>query len=135
MLDRDPHGANFKDFDEAEFAQYLSHKKEVDAEKDTEVDPGPGKVWNLASTQAVNDPEFAPPDDDPYNLPPDQLDDLPPLKKLPPAPDMSDADKAYLKKIQGKPGSKLTVAEMALLEQLSRGVEDALLPPLVYGED
>lgn len=134
MLDRDPHGANFKDFDEAEFAQYLSRKKEVDAEKDTEVDSGPGKVWNLASTQASNDPEFAPPDHDLYNLPPGRLDDLPPLK-IPPAPDMSDTDKAYLKKIQGKPGSMLTVAEMALLEQLSRGGDDALLPPLVYGED
>ncbi|KAG6356764.1 hypothetical protein INS49_014638 [Diaporthe citri] len=133
MLDRDPHGANFKDFDEAEFAQYLSRKKEVDAEKDTEVESGPGKVWNLASTQANNDPEFAPPDNDLYGSP-GQLNDLPPLKISPP-PEMSDVDKAYLKKIKGKPGSMMTVAEMALLEQLERGGDDALLPPLVYGED
>ncbi|KAK2602742.1 hypothetical protein N8I77_009250 [Diaporthe amygdali] len=132
LLDRDPHGANFKDFNEAEFAQYLSKKKEVDAEKDTEVASAPGKVWNLASTQAHNDPEFAPSDKD-MPLPPSHLNDLPPLK-LPPPPDMSDADKAYLKKIKEKPGSMLTVTEMALLDQLSMG-ENALLPPLTYGED
>lgn len=130
MLDRDPLGANFKDFDEAEFAQYLSRKKEVDAEKDTESNSEPGKVWNLASTQANNDPEFAPPNQPPQGL----LDDLPPLK-IPPAPEMSDADKAFLKKIKGKPGSMMTGQEMALLEQLSRGGDKALLPPLVYGED
>lgn len=133
MLDRDPHGANFKDFDEAQFAQYLSRKKEVDAEKDTEADTEPGKVWNLASTQANNDPEFAPPDEDLYGRP-GQFDDLPPLK-ISPAPEMSNADKEYLKKIKSKPGSMMTVAEMALLEQLERGGDDALLPPLVYGED
>lgn len=134
MLDRDPHGANFKDFNEAEFAQYLSRKKEVDAEKDTEVESEPGKVWNLASTQANNDPEFAPPDDYMFGFPGGRLDDLPPLKISPP-PEMSDVDKAYLKKIKGKPGSMMTVAEMALLDQLERGGDDALLPPLIYGED
>ncbi|KAI3401033.1 hypothetical protein diail_741 [Diaporthe ilicicola] len=133
MLNRDPHGANFKDFNEAEFAQYLSRKKEVDAEKDTEVASAPGKVWNLASTQAYNDPEFAPSEQD-LHLPHNQLDELPPLK-VPPPPDMSDADKAYLKKIKEKPGSMLTAAEVALLEQLSAGGNAALLPPLVYGED
>lgn len=132
MLNRDPHGANFKDFDQAEFAQYISRKKEVDAEKDTEVASEPGRVWNLASTQAHNDPEFAPADQD-MRHPLDQLYDFPPLK-LPPAPDMSDADKAYLKKIKEKPGSMLTAAEVALLEQLSIG-DNALLPPLVYDED
>lgn len=132
MLDRDPHGANFRDFDEAEFAQYVSRKKEVDAEKDTEVESEPGKVWNLASTQASNDPEFAPPDSD-LLLPLDQLNDYPPLK-ISPAPEMSKEDKEYLKKIKGKPGS-MTASEMALLDQLERGGDDALLPPLVYGED
>lgn len=129
MLDRDPNGANFMDFDEAEFAQYLSRKKEVDAEKDTESESEPGKVWNLASTQAINDPEFAPPPQ-----PPPGLDNLPPLK-IPPPPEMNDADKAFLKKVKEKPGSMMTAQEMALLEQLSRGGDDALLPPLVYGED
>lgn len=129
MLDRDPHGANFKDFEEAEFAQYLSRKKEVDAEKDTEVESGPGKAWNLGNTQAVNDPEFAPPADE-LSRP---LGNLPPLK-ISPAPEMSDSDKAYLKKIKEKPGS-MTAAEMALLEQLERGGDESLLPPLVYGED
>lgn len=129
MLDRDPAGANFMDFDEAEYAQYLSRKKEVDAEKDTESESEPGKVWNLASTQAINDPEFAPP-----AQPPPGLDNLPPLK-IPPAPEMNDADKAFLKKVKEKPGSSMTAQEMALLEQLSRGGDDALLPPLVYGED
>jgi hypothetical protein len=130
MLSRDPRSANFKDFDEAEFAQYLSRKKQVDSEKDTESDYKPGKVWNIASTQANNDPEFAPPSQPPESL----LHDPPPLK-LPPAPEMSEADRAFLKKIKEKPGSAMTGQEMALLEQLSRGGDEALLPPLVYGED
>lgn len=48
---------------------------------------------------------------------------------------MSEADKAFLKKLKEKPGSTMTGMEMALLEQLSRGGDDSLLPPLVYGED
>ncbi|POS78734.1 glycosyltransferase family 17 [Diaporthe helianthi] len=130
MLNRNPLDANFKDFDEAEYAQFISRKKEVDSEKDTEAESEPGKVWNLATTQADNDPEFAPANQPGFG----ELDRLPPLK-LPPQPQMSETDKAFLKKLKEKPESTMTGMETALLEQLSRGDDASLLPPLVYGED
>ncbi|KUI71242.1 hypothetical protein VM1G_06879 [Cytospora mali] len=136
MLDRDPHNANFDDFDEAEFQQYLAKQNDVDAEKDIEEGSSP-HVWNLATTQSWNDPEFAPSAEsllESYGLPASYLEalvnglsqDLPQVQ----GPEMSEEDKAFLEKAKEDPDSKLTAAELAVLEQLAGGTD---FP--AYGED
>lgn len=138
MLDRDAHGANFADFDEAEFQQYLGKQAEVDSEKDTEKGGSP-HVWNLATTQAWNDPDFAPSDDDVaagYRVFPPWLDGgggdggswADQVEEN--APEMSDEDKAFLETIKDKPNTELTADEINILTQLAGGGL-----PLVYGED
>lgn len=128
MLNRDPHGANFNDFDEAEFLQYMAKQKEVDAEKDTEVDMYP-QVWNLATTQSWNDPEFAPAEDNapaPNEEP--QTNEDPSVRI--PAPDMSDQEKEFLEKAKQDPNSGLSATDIAVLDQIAGGGDF-----VAYGED
>ncbi|ROW09075.1 hypothetical protein VMCG_02886 [Cytospora schulzeri] len=130
MLNRDPHGANFNDFNEAELQQYLAKQKEVDAEKDTEVDAYP-QIWNLATTQSWNDPEFAPSEGNvpaPFGEPVIDGDALASVQIA--APEMSDQEKEYLEKAKEDPNSELTAADIAVLDQIAGGGDY-----LVYGED
>lgn len=130
ILDRDPHGANFNDFNEADLQQYLSRQKEVDAEKDTEVDAFP-QVWNLATTQSWNDPDFATSEGNvpaPVGVPVANGDALGNIQIE--APEMSDQEKTYLAKAKEDPNSGLTAADIAVLDQIAGGGDF-----LVYGED
>lgn len=126
MLDRDPHGANFNDFDESEFQQYLARQKEVDAEKDTEVDAYP-QIWNLATTQSWNDPEFAPSENNPAPVEAPVANG--PMVHIPP-PDMSEQEKEFLQKAKEDPNSGLSAADISVLDQMAGGGDF-----LIYGED
>lgn len=130
MLDRDAHGANFVDFNEAEYREYLAKQKEVDAEKDVEESATP-QLWNLASTQSWNDPDYAPswdnmPNDElnPPNL--DALEDV----DIRPAPELSEEDKAFLEEAKADPNTELSEADIGILDQLAGGIDRP-----AYGED
>lgn len=130
MLNRDAHGAGFNDFNEAEFQQYLAKQKEVDAEKDTEADAFP-QIWNLATTQSWNDPDFAPSEGNvpaPVGEPVPNGDAVGRIQIEP--PEMSDQEKAFLEKAKQDPKSGLTAADIAILDQIAGGGDF-----LVYGED
>lgn len=130
MLNRDAHGAGFNDFNEAEFQQYLAKQKEVDAEKDTEADAFP-QIWNLATTQSWNDPDFAPSEGNvpaPIGEPVQNGDAVGKIQIEP--PEMSDQEKAFLEKAKQDPKSGLTAADIAILDQIAGGGDF-----LVYGED
>ncbi|KAK7749489.1 hypothetical protein SLS53_000064 [Cytospora paraplurivora] len=139
MLDRDGHGAGFIDFDEAEYQAYLAKQDEVDAEKDIEDGTTP-HIWNIATTQPWNDPEFAPALDVdnmpvpfrypiPHVGPGDSWADGGPQPQIN-APELSEEDRVFLEEAKKKIDSGLSAADIAILEHLAEGQS---LP--AYGED
>lgn len=105
LLNRDPTGANFADFNPVEHHTYLTKQKEVDAEPDFETTKS-DVDFNLSNTQ-------------------DDADDLP----VPPFPELynsnqqtgslklSEEDKKLLAELKKK--GSLTAEEIEILEQLS----------------
>lgn len=139
MLDRDRHGASFTDFDSAEYQAYLARQDEVDAEKDIEDGAAP-HIWNIATTQPWNDPEFAPAlgvDNMPapfrYPIPHvgpgESWADGGPQPQVS-GPELSEEDRTFLEEAKKKIDSGLSAADIAILEHL---VEGQSLP--AYGED